>query len=56
MRQSNKLASVMCDLESDRMREKWKKNKKKKKKKKRATEAEENRRRKSEEKQVRVNN
>ena len=41
--QSNKLASIMCDLESDCTREK-------EDKKKRATEAEENRRRKYEEK------
>ena len=49
IRQANKLASVLCDLESDRMREK-------EEKKKRATEVEENRRHKYREKQVRKNN
>ena len=48
IRQANKLAYVLCDLESDRIREK-------EEKKKRATEVEENRRQKSEEKQVREN-
>ena len=43
-----KLASVLCDLESDRIREKEDKMK-------RVTEVEENRRQKSEEKQVREN-
>ena len=42
------MASVLCDLESDRIRDKGEK-------KKRATEVEENRRQKSEEKQVRDN-
>ena len=46
IRQANKLASILCDLESDRMREK-------EEKKNRATEVEENRRQKYEEKQVR---
>ena len=46
--QANKLASVLCDLESDFIREK-------EDRKKRATEAEENRRWKSEENQVREN-
>ena len=46
--QAKKLAFVMCDLDSDRMREN-------EEDKKRKVEAEENRRRKSEEKQVREN-
>ena len=46
--QSEELASVMCDLGSDHMREK-------EEKKKRVTEVEENRRHKPEEKQVREN-
>ena len=46
IRQANKLASVLCDLESDRIRDKEEKNK-------RATEVQENRRQKSEDKQVR---
>ena len=46
--QANNLASVLCDLQSDCMRENEQKNK-------RATEVEENRRHKSEEKQVREN-
>ena len=48
IRQANKLASVLCDLESDYMREKGEK-------KKIYMENEENRRRKNEEKQVREN-
>ena len=48
IRQANKFASVICDLESDRMREK-------EDNKKRATEVEKNRRHKSEENQVREN-
>ena len=46
IRQANKLASVLCELESDRIRDKEEKKKK-------ATEVEENRRQKSEDKQVR---
>ena len=48
IRQANKLTSLFCDLESDRMRGK-------EEKKTRAMETEENRRRKTEEKQVREN-
>ena len=48
IRQENKLASVLCDLESDKIREK-------EEKKKRSTEVEENRRHKYEEKQVSEN-
>ena len=48
IRQANRLASVLRDLESDRIRDK-------EEKKKRATDFEENRRQKSEEKQVREN-
>ena len=48
IRQANKLVSVLCDLESDRIREN-------EEKKKRETEVEENRRQKYEEKQVRDN-
>ena len=48
IRQANKLASVMCDLESDRIRDKEERNKK-------ATEVEDNRRQKYEEKQIREN-
>ena len=48
IRQANKLTYVLCDLESDCIREK-------EEKKKRSTEAVENRRRKSEENQVRKN-
>ena len=44
--QANKLASVLCDLEYDQIRDK-------EEKKKRATEVEDNRRQKSEEKQIR---
>ena len=46
IRQANKLASVLCYLGSDRIREKEEKKKK-------ATEVEDNRRQKSEEKQIR---
>ena len=46
VKQSNKMASIMCDLESDCMREREEENK-------RGMEADENRSRKSEEKQVR---
>ena len=48
IRQVNKLASVLCDLESDRIRDKEEKKKK-------VTEVEDNRRQKSEEKQIREN-
>ena len=48
IRHANKLASVLCDLGSDKM---WEKEEKKK----RATEVEEKRKQKSEEKQVREN-
>ena len=48
IRQENKLASVLCDLESDRIRDKEDKKKK-------AKEVEDNRRKKSEEKQIREN-
>ena len=48
IRQENKLASVLCDLESDRVREKEEKNK-------RAIEVEESRRKKYEENQVMEN-